>query len=407
MKEEYQSVEFDMIEKNHLRELNKKQVFLHTIAQIALLIIGLGPHYAAAQPNENKADIPSYCREQFGVDAFLNIDRRDNGLLCSVRTDGGLRLVHNKIEAADVCAKQHRTRQFRREGQSVVCLRGSEQQSNKAGHTIDLEQHCRENYGPNAFVTTRLGDNKPMCTLRTEGGLGLRHHLIYTNRLCGGTNSIVEKNKLICGSTKRKIASAGSNQNVGSSDSSRSTSPSRAHNPQGTDTKDRPPLLSASTRLEDLRDCGFIASKEDFHEATQSPQGIGGRGWEYMGVSKPCPDLRSGKVIDFLTVCRRDHKADTVVLSSSGIPMCRELSPYPPHAIEDLTSRGLLGTPLSMVCHYAYFGRYPTKEEQMEIMSIVRYFTGDLKVECFYIKRNDLIKLQGAEQEQEYIEVEM
>ena len=160
-----------------------------TLAAVRLAGIAAAIGLVATVPAlaaEKSADLGKYCRNVHGPTAFANVDRRDNGLLCSIRTSGGLGLTHNKIKAADVCAKQHGTSRFRRQGQELICLKGPGDAGNQAGRSIDLEQHCKKAHGPDAFLTKRRTDNKPMCTIRTDGGLGLRHHLIDLASLCGG-----------------------------------------------------------------------------------------------------------------------------------------------------------------------------------------------------------------------------
>ena len=78
-------------------------------------LIGLAiaaPTFAA----EKTADLAKYCRKVHGAAAFPSVDRRDNGLMCSLRTSGGRGLLHRKIAAADVCAAQEQlfTRAWRR-----------------------------------------------------------------------------------------------------------------------------------------------------------------------------------------------------------------------------------------------------------------------------------------------------
>ena len=166
---------------------------------------------------------------------------------------------------------------------------------------------------------------------------------------------------------------------------------------QNTNSEERPSLLNASTRLEDLRDCGvgFWSSREDIKNAMRSSSGLGGYGWEFMGVSKACPGLGSGKVVDFISICNR-FDSDIVLLSPVGIPLCWDSVGLPPSTADAYKGHwGLRGLTLSAVCWIGYLGRNPTREEMMEIFPIVRYSTGDFKVECFYMKVEEYTKLRG------------
>lgn len=116
--------------------------------------IGLLATARPALAAEKTADLDKYCRTKFGHTAFSSIDQRDNGLMCSQRTSGGLGLLHRKIAEADVCAAQYHTQRFLRRGKGLVCITGSGGGARTA-RTIDLKKHCRARYGANAFVTKR------------------------------------------------------------------------------------------------------------------------------------------------------------------------------------------------------------------------------------------------------------
>jgi hypothetical protein len=112
----------------------------------AMIVVSLAALTVPAAAAEKSADIAAYCRKNHGPTAFPNIDRRDDGLMCTIRTSGGLAQLHRKINAADVCATQHNTRRFRRDGTAVICLTGSGGNARPA-RTVDLAKYCRDRYG--------------------------------------------------------------------------------------------------------------------------------------------------------------------------------------------------------------------------------------------------------------------
>ena len=133
-----------------VQSLRRWLVIIPTALGLAGLLAAIGL-VAAAVPTvaaEKAADLAAYCRTKHGRSAFPSVDRRDDGLMCSRRTSGGLGLLHRKIRAADVCAAQHRTRRFRRQGKGLLCITGRGAATAK---TIDLTKHCRAKYGPTAF----------------------------------------------------------------------------------------------------------------------------------------------------------------------------------------------------------------------------------------------------------------
>ncbi|MCZ6862405.1 MAG: hypothetical protein O7I42_19390 [Alphaproteobacteria bacterium] len=162
----------------------------------AIGLVATAPALAA----EKTADVGKYCRKVHGRDAIANIDRRDDGLLCTRPLRRGPGMLHRKIKAADVCADQHRTQRFRRQGLRLTCITGSGG-STQTAKTIDLLKYCRTRYGPKAFVTRRRTDDRPMCSIRTDRGLGLRHHLIDLTGLCGGGSPRAVGNTLKCSQT--------------------------------------------------------------------------------------------------------------------------------------------------------------------------------------------------------------
>jgi hypothetical protein len=380
-----------------------------------LLTAGLAGAVAATAPAlaaEKSADLGKYCRNLHGPTAFANVDRRDNGLLCSIRTSGGLGLTHNKIKAADVCAKQQGTRRFRREGQNILCLKSPGDAGKQAGRSIDLAKYCRKTYGVAAFLTRRRTDNKPMCTLRTDGGLGLRHHVIDTNALCGGGSGRVNNEKLNCGSSSADSSSAKADPNgntkgpTGSDSPSTKTKKITAAEYERLRNRKFPPLkpediidaggtgelFGKNVKFANLKDCGNGDPKTALMP-TAMAKGLDGRTWHRMGVSLPCLRLTGGKKVDFQAICQATSSTrKDIYARRSGLPICWKSEGNLARQDEELLDGwpGLNGLPLSGVCLDAYsdaIGRRLAYKEYSKLVMLVKYRLREKKVECFYMKR--------------------
>ncbi|GBE42946.1 hypothetical protein BMS3Bbin10_01017 [bacterium BMS3Bbin10] len=341
------------------------------------LLFFMGP--TGASGGGNKADVTGYCVKQFGATAFANIDRRDNGLLCSVRTDGGLGLTHNKVKAADICAKQYGTRRFRRDGQDVVCLKGAGDTAAQAGRGIDLEKYCRKAYGANAFPTVRRTDNAPMCSVRTDGGLGLRHYVIDTAGLCGYRPSRNDAKTLYCGGGE---AGAG-----------------RPPSGEPLDAGGDGMLTGKAVTLADLEGCGGnVASKEtSSKELTKM---------EYGMVSTPCPDLAGGRVAtqaDYSAYCQTfkepgDEGMWALRHPDGLLPLCLPFPGPLPSSSSDIRQPGLRGTPASVFCLMLRFnilsgGDYNKAVREGGLSAVFKYDRKSRKLECFYLSNAQAMSL--------------
>lgn len=172
---------------------------------VSAVIAAPGP--AWSQTRTAAADVGAYCRERFGPTATPGIDRRNDGLLCTERVSGGLGLRHHRIRPSQVCLRQQRTNRFRRSGTRVVCvIRAGDRRDDARPKekVVDLATYCRRRYGPDTMLTRRRADDRPMCSVRTDRGLGLRHHLIDPRAVCNGQRYRMGRSRVRCAVAERR-----------------------------------------------------------------------------------------------------------------------------------------------------------------------------------------------------------
>ena len=225
-----------------------------------------------------------------------------------------LACCHHKIDPAAVCSSQHQTGNYRKEGGGLMCLTDDGSQSESK--TVDLADYCRRNHGEAAIVSRRLADNRPLCTVKGDGGLSQTHHAIDTAALCGGGGGSVDGDTLDCN------AAPGAGQKAASDADNQPGKPEKQANQPGGEPRNGSDGGSAGTagdvriysRSElaemDLSDCGFIQASEDMQQnminarkAAKDENGRGGFGWEYGGVDTPCTALGTGLVSDLDAFC--------------------------------------------------------------------------------------------------------
>ena len=382
---------------------------LTTVLLILLATVGSSTYAAAA---EKTADLGKYCRKVHGRDAFANIDRRDDGLMCTRRTDGGLGLLHRKIKAADVCAAQYRTQRFRRQGKGLICITGSGGPT-QAAKTVDLAKHCRAKYGPKAFVTRRRTDDRPMCTIRTDRGLGLRHHLIDLAGLCGGGAPRAVGNKLKCSQSSAGTTTGGGGPG---------TTPGG-----GTGTGTKPPGGALETSLgkpgplprpgrvgggaltwADMRGCGGFgptAKRLTAQFAKWNPPR--GKGWNRGGTQLPCSRLAGGRVVDLAKYCRVRRRwavgksfvpspppYDTILHWADGKwPVCvKRLYAADPKQYWRPLRSGYMD--LSEACTWGSGRTYKSSKPRFQVA--FRYT--NRRLECFYFKKARYFAIWKARQ---------
>lgn len=361
-----------------VQSLRRWLVLIPTALGLAGLLAAIGL-VAAATPTvaaEKAADLAAYCRTKHGRSAFPSVDRRDDGLMCSRRTSGGLGLLHRKIRAADVCAAQHRTRRFRRQGKGLICITGRGAATAK---TIDLNKHCRAKYGSTAFVTRRRTDDRPMCTIRTDRGLGLRHHLIDLASLCGGGSPRAEGSKLRCEGT-----TAGGGDGV----------PGKP----GTAPANRGPLPTPHRKgggkltRADFRGCSIDPALRERKIVMPGFLVKPGTGFVYGAVPRPCPRLAGSRTVDFVEYCRKSRKRGVVYLDGR-IPTCFgppgrvAARPYPTPAEWKGWwggKGGNWGRPMVLLGP-CYWAGGITMKNQMKFVVVFKY--ANRRLECFYFKR--------------------
>ncbi|MDH3234297.1 MAG: hypothetical protein OEQ29_12330 [Alphaproteobacteria bacterium] len=365
-----------------VQSLRRWLVIIPTALGLAGLLAAIGL-VAAAVPTvaaEKAADLAAYCRTKHGRSAFPSVDRRDDGLMCSRRTSGGLGLLHRKIRAADVCAAQHRTRRFRRQGKGLLCITGRGAATAK---TIDLTKHCRAKYGPTAFVTRRQTDGRSMCTIKTDRGLGLRHHLIDLASLCGGGSPRATGDKLRCeGTTVGAGPGGGSGGATSTGPANRGPVPTPRRKGGGKLTK------------ADFRGCSVDRAIVTRKVAMPGWLTRPGHAYLYGAVPTPCPRLAGGRVVDLVEFCRKHRNKQGVVFLDGQAPTCFgppgrvSVRPYPtPTEWKGWLSgreRRNWGRP-EILLGPCYWAGGITMKNQKNFAIVFKY--ANRRLECFYFKR--------------------
>lgn len=360
----------------------------------SLAISTLSPPAAAA---ESPADLAAYCAATFGAGTEGGIDRRDNGPLCTERTNGGLGLLHHKVDPAEICAAQHRTSRYRKEGRGLVCLTGDAPP--RGSKSVNLAEYCRRSHGETAIVSRRPADNRPMCTVKGAGGLSQVHHLIDTGELCGGGSGAgsVRGDVLDCGGTRSagRPGKDGADGGGAPSPAGEATAPPGGPGPNGSGGRTGGPGdVRVYSRAElaglDLSDCGYAPLSTDMQvniansrKAMQDETGRGGFGWSLGGIDTPCTALGPGLAVDLDEFCRWSHSTyeqpRSLGFTSSGRPIC-----LGPEDNRDEAWWSGTGLQLWSACIRAY----PGGEEPFrtgELSHIVKYSGGAL--ECFYYRQ--------------------
>ena len=403
----------------HIRSGDKwcrSNVILRCLQIKLLVVAALVSLFVPAAALEQKFDLNRYCADEYGPSVFATIDQRDGGPLCTERTDGGLGLLHRKVDGAALCQKLYQTRRSRMAGTNIICIIDAEDGKSE----INLLEYCRDAFGPDAIVSKRVTDGAAMCSVPVASGLGLVHHLIDIDALCGGSGS-VEDELLNCGSG---FNSATGSQGSGP-DGGASQRPRQSRNPPPfpplteediIDTGGDGELAGESLTSAHLLSCGngdpetILTGFASIQKANRDPRGLGGWGWILMGVDLPCPGLNGGKIVSFAEICapRGQDNGLVVQIRPDGTPIC-----WPPDRgftnvpESDLQSHfGLAGTNLVGACIGARFGLFgraatPEESEQMQqTIPLIKYWTGDLTAECFYMDRKEWLAIISGEEDQ-------
>lgn len=292
-----------------------------------------GGSAGATQSTERKADRTAYCEEMHGAGALATVDRRDNGLMCSKRTDNGLRLEHHKVQAAAICQAQFGTGKFRRVGEQLICITETSREGAGTGgqgatggnggtggavpapaHTVDLAEYCKQAHGEGTRLTRRRTDNAPMCTVTTDGGLGLRHHVIDLATLCpsGSGPPRLDGDRAICdgqGGTPGGGSAGGTGGSGGAAGSGGGSASAGGTGlgPPGPGAGGRVvegEFIPAATRIlpnADVRTCGWgIASMPH-------TLGVATRAIRFGKTPKPCTGFEGGVRIEPGSICAFWH----------------------------------------------------------------------------------------------------
>ncbi len=169
-------------------------------------------------------------------------------------------------------------------------------------------------------------------------------------------------------------------------------------------------LFDYQISKDDLRGCGNGGPRygktlqEHFKKSHTDPKGIWGRGWDLMAVDLPCPRLTGGKVVEFQPLCDKFAQGTPTEMriASNGLPVCAETGGGP-LGEDSLHGRWCIrGTCLRGVCGTGYYGLNPDTETSTRyfksMVGIVKYRTGTLHAECFYMKREDWLKIVAKPQ---------
>ena len=374
--------------------VSKRQMAAALAGAVCLL---LSAH--STESAEVPADLDAYCETVYGPGTEGGIDRRDNNPLCTEHTNGGLGLLHHRVDPADVCSTQHHTSRFRREGGQLVCLADSGGDAAGGSDKIDLTEYCQRNDGPSAFVSRRLTDDHALCTVKGDGGLSQVHHEIDIGELCGnGGGKVSPDDTLDCGGEDGAAGGNGGGD-AGGGGTGNATG--------GGSTADIPILTKADLAELDLSDCGYPRGDEaSMRIAFRNPEGKGGWGWRFGGVDTACKALGQGVSVDLGEFCRRTQNSYygdmTVRFTDSGRPLCVDpTTELPPYKEADFSGTGLQ---LIWACSDAYPGGMEPFQTG-ELGTIVKYVEGHL--ECFYFSlKADTYEIVFVESEPPYNRVE-
>ncbi|MCK0104377.1 hypothetical protein MWU63_18995 [Pseudohalocynthiibacter sp. F2068] len=186
-------------------------------------------------------NLDEYCRSLYGPNAIQSVSRLDNGLLCTIQTDDGLGLTHYKFEAADACLAEFGSADYRREAELVLCVESGNTSGAMQSSQVNLEEICASNFGVNASLTQNTLTGEPMCTVQTDGGLGLLHHKVDTATLCpsGLFPGAVAGGMLTCGLTQ---SATDLGNGTGQDASGNSSGAVEIPDPEGTDSSQKDPV---------------------------------------------------------------------------------------------------------------------------------------------------------------------
>ena len=348
-----------------------------------------------AKAQEATADVEAYCKKTYGAATLGTFDRRDNGPMCSERTNQGPGLLHHKINPADICQSQHQTSRFRKEGRQIFCMTGSG--SPDQNRKVDLADYCRKNYGQSAIVSKRLTDNASLCTVKGDGGLSQTHYAIDLAELCGKGGIVspgaIDGDVLDCGkagamadANGRSKSAEGPGRGKPQSGERRPSGPKRPGRRARAEAPDSA-FIKASDNP-DLSGCGNIQDKQSFSTLFRNTEGRGGWGWLFGGVDTPCLGLGKGLAVDLDEFCRQTQEGDfyghyKFALLDSRRPMCIPPLFDPPYLEASFSGSGL---DLNWACRHVYPGELKelrTHSDTGTMISIIKFAGG--KLECFYL----------------------
>jgi len=364
----------------------RRAVWLAMLSSLTLLG---GPAYA----QEKAADVKAYCIKTYGEGTLASFDQRDNSPMCSERSNQGRALLHHRLNPADICSSQHQTTQYRKEGRQIFCVTGK--QKSLYERKVDLSAFCKRNFGQDSFVSRRLTDNAPLCTVKGNSGLSQSHHIVDLAEVCGRSGSVgpdaIKNDLLDC--SKLGSASVGANDSplpgAGNSKQQsgnrRSSAAHSADEERRTQAKVPDSAFVKATDQPDLTGCGHISGKDKDSSqlAYHDKRGRGGMGWQFGGTDTPCKGLGEGLAVDLNEFCNRVHKDQYYhipysfrLTQDSGRPVCDN---YDGPTLEaDFRNNGL-----DLI--WACLDAYPGKRKLSDVgKAVVRYTSG--KLECFYME---------------------
>ena len=388
---------------------------------------------------QTDADFSAYCRKNFPNSAYQRIPQSwGTEHACN---QGGTR---QRIDLDEACRLTTGNREHKEMGTRVICqgsAGGAAADNAQDAGPLDLVAYCRQTF-PNSMYEHRSGPTGVEHYCRqtgTTGGFTLQKaDLAAACRSQQDTDSFRKSGvQVICVNEGGSQAANTSNTNNSSSASSSDDRPDDDQPPKGgpDDAADKPEkltkadierirkrefaplkpedvinaggsgdLTNKNVKFANLKDCGggdpktLIWSVNDFQRVNMSPDGLDGMGWPGLGMATPCPGLTGGRKLNILDYCRTLSSPDIewqIRRTASGRPVC-----WRPGRgrFEDIPARGLVLAETHGDVGFACIkvlqlkSGLPRGAKGREYRVLYKYFLKEDKVECFFIKQDELFR---------------
>ncbi len=363
---------------------------------IAAFLIFLS-HHAYAQID---ADFSRYCRENFPGSQYEKTEV-SSGIQHNCNNQG----TRLGIDLSEACRLTTGSDDFRELGARVICsetAQDNEANNGEDSGPVDISSYCRENF-PNS-----IPEEKPEPT-------GIRHYCRQPGATGGFALQAVDY-RLACMQQKntpnyiqagRQIlcAGAGIAGRPNNGDAGGGGGPGSGFPPLKpediVDAEGNGEIFGQNVKYANLQECGNGDPEYSMRLPFGSmKRGLGEQTFDFMGLTMACPGLTGGKTVDFQEACNTFSGAAppmTARLLPWGVPTCwPDNRKWGPPKLGE-AGWGINSAPLTGVCYEAYFGRPPSRDEQLKIATLLKYMAQSLKVECFYMNREALMKIsQGG-----------